>query len=167
MNDTDSSARLSRIVVGYDGSPTSADALRRGARIAQDQHATLEVVTSWHYPMAYGGYPLTAAWAPDTDAETILREGLHRQFGAVVPEWVTTHIAQGNAAEVLLDESRGAEMLVVGSRGHGGFAGLLLGSVSSACAEHATCAVLVVHPDRVTLDAESDDRHGLEAALPL
>lgn len=167
MNDTDSSARLSRIVVGYDGSPTAADALRRGARIAQDQHATLEVVTSWHYPMAYGGYPLTAAWAPDTDAEKILRGGLHEQFGAVVPEWVTTHIAQGNAAEVLLDESRGAEMLVVGSRGHGGFAGLLLGSVSSACAEHAKCPVLVVHPDQAPLGTERAERHDLESTLPL
>ena len=51
------------------------------------------------------------------------------------------------ATKVLLDAGRGARMLVLGSRGHGGFAGLLLGSVSSACAQHATCPVVVVHGD--------------------
>jgi nucleotide-binding universal stress UspA family protein len=54
-------------------------------------------------------------------------------------------IAYGQPASVLLEASEDSTMLIVGSRGHGGFAGLLLGSVSSACAEHATCPVLVVH----------------------
>lgn len=52
---------------------------------------------------------------------------------------------RGGAAKVLLNQSAGAQMLVVGSRGHGGFIGLLLGSVSAACAEHARCPVLIVH----------------------
>jgi nucleotide-binding universal stress UspA family protein len=60
---------------------------------------------------------------------------------------------EGNPAKVLIDRSTGAQMLVVGSRGHGGFAGLLLGSVSSKCAEHAHCPVLIVHGSRT--DAQS------------
>ncbi len=55
---------------------------------------------------------------------------------------------EGNPAKVLIDRSTGAQMLVVGSRGHGGFAGLLLGSVSSKCPEHAHCRVLIVHRTR-------------------
>ena len=57
------------------------------------------------------------------------------------------YLYEGNAAKVLLEASEGARMLVVGSRGHGGFSGLLLGSVSAACAEHARCPVVVVHGD--------------------
>lgn len=67
-------------------------------------------------------------------------------FGRHPPDWYSSVIREGLPARQLLNESEGAEMLVVGSRGLGGFAGLLLGSVRSACAEHAKCPVLVVHP---------------------
>ena len=70
---------------------------------------------------------------------------LGHQFGPILPGWVSTSSLEGNAAQRLIDASEGAEMLVVGSRGHGGVVGLLLGSVSSACAEKAHCPVLVVH----------------------
>jgi nucleotide-binding universal stress UspA family protein len=66
-------------------------------------------------------------------------------FGGDRPAGLVTRVEQGGAARILIDVSQGANLLVVGSRGHGGFAGLLLGSVSSACAEHAACPVLVVH----------------------
>jgi nucleotide-binding universal stress UspA family protein len=136
-----------RVVVGFDGSAAAAEALTRAARMASLLKAKLEVVSAWHYPVAYGGFPIGASWAPDEDAALTLRAGLHRCFGHEIPSWVEARIAEGQPAHVLLRASRGAEMLVVGSRGHGGFAGLLLGSVSSACAEHATCPVLVVHSE--------------------
>ena len=59
-------------------------------------------------------------------------------------------VQEGLPAKVPLDESKGATMLIVGSRGHGGFSGMLLGSVSANCAEHATCPMLVIHGDRPT-----------------
>lgn len=69
-------------------------------------------------------------------------------FAAERPAGMRLIVQEGNPAKVLIDHSTGAQMLVVGSRGHGGFAGLLLGSVSSKCAEHAHCPVLIVHGTR-------------------
>jgi nucleotide-binding universal stress UspA family protein len=77
-----------------------------------------------------------------------MADAVDQVFDGSAPAWFTQTIRQGYPAEILIDESRGAEMLVVGSRGHGGFAGLLLGSVSTACAEHAHCPVLIMHDDR-------------------
>jgi len=155
-----------RIVVGYDGSPSGTAALARAAALAESGKATLDVVTAWHYPIAYGGYPITSNWSPHEDAKDTLRRGLLHQFGTVTPAWVTGHATEGQPARVLIEASDGAEMLVVGSRGHGGFAGLLLGSVSSACAEHAACPVLIMHeaPSGPTRRRSTEQR--LEAALP-
>ena len=58
---------------------------------------------------------------------------------------IERRVVEGAPATVLVDESRQADLLVVGSRGHGGFAGLLLGSVSQQCAHHAACPVVIVH----------------------
>lgn len=66
-------------------------------------------------------------------------------FGSEAPPWYSSAIRTGSAARQLIAESEGAEMLIVGSRGLGGFTGLLLGSVSRSCAEHADCPVLVLH----------------------
>jgi nucleotide-binding universal stress UspA family protein len=140
-----------RIVVGVDGSESSMGALRRGARIAAALELPLEAVTAWRYPDLYGDY-MGDSYVPDSggfaeSAQAILDETATAVFGSDRPTWFHGTVREGKTAQTLIEESTGAEMLIVGSRGHGGFAGLLLGSVSGACAEHAACPVLVYHDD--------------------
>jgi len=134
------------MVVGVDGSESSIAALRYAADLAPRLDLRVRALAVWNYPsFIYGGYYPQLDWTPEDDAERIARRAVEAVFGDDPPEWVATRTRQGRPAEVLIDESSYAEMLVLGSRGHGGFAGLLLGSVSAACAEHAHCPVLVVH----------------------
>lgn len=138
-------AEPKRIVVGVDGSAPSKDALRWAARIATATGGVIEAIIAWEFPQTYGWPVGMDDWRPDVDAAEVLRQTLDEVFGKERPTGLRTVVAEGHARQVLLSASDGAEMLVVGSRGHGGFAGLLLGSVSAACAEHARCPVLVVH----------------------
>ena len=134
-----------RLVVGVDGSEPSKAALRWAARfLASEDGGRIDAVIAWHVPASYGwaGPP---DWRPDEDAGKVLTEAVDAVFGADRPPGMRLIVREGNPAKVLLGESKGAGLLVVGSRGHGGFVGLLLGSVSAKCAEHATCPVLVVH----------------------
>jgi nucleotide-binding universal stress UspA family protein len=133
-----------RIVVGVDGSESSKQALRWAARLAAADGSRIEAVTAWDYPQSFNA-PVDVSWRPDVDADTVLRETLDEVFGDDRPEGLQPEVVHGSARTVLIEASRGASLLVVGSRGHGGFAGLLLGSVSSACSEHAHCPVLVFH----------------------
>jgi len=110
--------------------------------------APLEAVAAWHYPQIYGGGYLPAAFDPDADAAKWLTAAVDEVFGENRPSALSLVVREGRAAPVLLHQSENAAMLVVGSRGHGGFVGLLLGSVSAAVAEHAKCPVLVVHGDK-------------------
>lgn len=141
----------SRVVVGVDGSESSRQALRWAAFLATATSSTVQAVTAWQPLSANGwavGYATVAVpdyWDPAADAEKVLVETVDQVFGADRPPLLETVVREGTAARVLLELSADARMLVVGSRGHGGFAGLLLGSVSSNCAEHAVCPVFVVH----------------------
>jgi nucleotide-binding universal stress UspA family protein len=139
----DAAATRGRVVVGVDGSAHSKLALQRAAELAAQTGATLEPVIAWQYPATAHTYALTD-WSPERDAAETLRLALEEAFPSGVPDWVTPTVAPGPAAHALIEASRGAELIVVGSRGHGGFAGLLLGSVSSACSEYAHCPVLVM-----------------------
>lgn len=137
-----------QIVVGVDGSDASKTALKWAARLAPSLGATVHAIVAWEYPIIFGlegGIP--SAWKPDENAKEILNTCLEEVFGKDRPAGLRGSISQGHPTFVLLDASKTATMLVVGSRGLGGFTGLLLGSVSSACAEHAKCPVLVVHGD--------------------
>ncbi|MGN5733222.1 universal stress protein [Arthrobacter psychrochitiniphilus] len=132
------------IVVGVDGSPESILALKWADTLAPTLGASITAVIAWHLDSMYGPF-VSSDWDPEYTAQQVIETALVQTFGDTPPEGLTSKIIRGQPAKVLLDLAESAQLLVVGSRGHGGFAGLLMGSVSSACAEHATCPVLVVH----------------------
>jgi nucleotide-binding universal stress UspA family protein len=133
--------------VGVDGSDQSRTALRWGQAIAKASDARLDAVIGWNYDTGYGSGYLPSDLNPSADADKALTEAVDAVFGSDRPEDMRLAVCQGQPARILLDESKGALMLIVGSRGYGGFMGLLLGSVSASVAEHATCPVLVIHGD--------------------
>jgi len=139
-----------RIVVGVDGSGPSTDALEWAARQAELTGARLEVLTAWAFaeeptpfgivpPVLPAGDPLAEAQADLDQLVVVVRQRHH------LPD-VRADVVRGHAADVLLEAAHGAALLVVGSRGRGAIAGMLLGSVSEHCVRHAACPVVVVHP---------------------
>jgi nucleotide-binding universal stress UspA family protein len=146
-----------RIVVGVDGSEPSKSALRWAANMSAVLGVPIDAVIAWQPPPNYGWGYADAGWRPDQDADKVVNATVDAVFGAERPSGIRLIIERGNPAKVLLDHSKDARMLVVGSRGHGGFVGLLLGSVSANCAEHASCPVLVVHGTPVDSTTTSGD----------
>jgi len=140
------------ILVGVDGSERSVDALRYAADMAPKLEMDLRALAVWSYPtLLYGNYAYPESDpGPEQDAHLILERVTREVFGQEVPDWYSAGTHRGLPAQTLIDRSRMSQMLVVGSRGRGGFAGLLLGSVSSACAAHAALPVLVIHHDRIS-----------------
>jgi nucleotide-binding universal stress UspA family protein len=142
-------SNANRIVVGVDGSEESKQALRWADYLAELTGSSITAVGAWTgLPAAAWAITGTGAISPEVFADAArasLTEALEDVFEADKAAGITTDLQEGSAASVLVHASEGALMLVVGSRGHGGFTGLLLGSVSSACAEHAKCPVFVVH----------------------
>src|SRR5579872_4629000 len=138
----------SRIVVGVDGSESSIDALKWAARQAEMTGATLHVVTAWAYPdqpTPFGIVPeLPLGPDPLTEARERLENAIVSALGPHPSVEVTAEVLSGHVPPVLLHAARDAELLVVGSRGRGAFAGMLLGSVSEHCVHHAGCPVVVV-----------------------
>jgi len=133
------------ILVGVDGSDASVEALRQARVLAEPFHARVTALACWDFPPVYDGYVAMGINDFDVRAGEILQEALNTAFGDTLPENVESRLVQGNPRRVLIDESRNADLMVLGRRGHGGFGGLLLGSVSSALVAHAHCPVLVVH----------------------
>jgi nucleotide-binding universal stress UspA family protein len=133
------------IVVGIDGSEGSAAALRFAVEEARVRGSELRVVCAWHVPPAAYDTGLVQAPLDATEFERIAGSAARRTLEEAGLDVATTILLrEGQAAEVLVEEAEGAELLVVGSRGLGGFRGLLLGSVSQQCAQHATCPVVIV-----------------------
>ena len=133
------------VVVGVDGSKSSAGALAWAANEARMRQATLKVVQAWHIPaLAYGAYiPAPPADDFQKSAEKELDDQLASVLGQDAGVPVVRLVKEGPAAEVIVEASAGAELVVVGSRGLGGFSGLLLGSVSAQVAHHAHCPVTI------------------------
>ncbi|SDS37191.1 Nucleotide-binding universal stress protein, UspA family [Friedmanniella luteola] len=138
------------IIVGVDGSDQSKAALDWAYGEAAHHGARLTVVTIWSPPALtmsppYGALP-TEGYEdqPRTDALALL-DRFTAELGARTPAVeVRTSIEEGHPAKVLIERSREADLLVVGSRGHGGFSGMLLGSVSQHLVAHADCPVVVI-----------------------
>ena len=142
---------MGKIVVGVDGSAGSREALRWAFTEAKLRNDALEAVIVWQYPIT-ASLPTFGAMITPQDFATDARKELlaiiaAEGISADAPIPVSTLVAEGNAARALLDASDAAELLVVGSRGHGGFTGVLVGSVSQQCVNHAKCPVVVVHPN--------------------
>ena len=136
------------ILVGVDGSPGSRTALTWAAAEAADHGADLVVLTVWERtllpPMGSGEVPEHPLPDPSHTATEDLIKVIREELGDDPPVLVQPRVKQGNAAKVLIEESADADLLVVGSRGHGGFRGLVLGSVSQHAAAYAKCPVAVI-----------------------
>ena len=150
------STRAPAVVVGVDGSPGARAALRWALREARLRRSPVRTVHAWTFGYI-GGYPY---WGPGrsigsytgVDLNDLQRaaEGLlDRALADVEDEAegieIERQVTQGPAADVLIQAASPYDLLVVGSRGHGGFTGLMLGSVSQQCIHHAHCPVVVVH----------------------
>lgn len=133
-----------RIVVGVDGSASSLDALSWAARQAELTAASLEVLTTWELPSSYGwSAPVPDDFDPAGDIRGTLEAALAPLRTAHPGVRIEARVVGGHPAPVLVEASKGADLLVVGSRGHGEFVGMVIGSVSEYCAAHAYCPVLV------------------------
>jgi nucleotide-binding universal stress UspA family protein len=153
------------IVVGVDGSPGGDDALRFALTEARLRKSRLQVVHAYQLPRVpvpdagngAAGFAPPAVFSPEeadrlegaarAEAEGIIESALAR-VGRNAAEGVEIEPAPlvGAPAQILIESGRDAELLVVGSRGHGGFVGLLLGSVSQQCAQHPPCPVVILPP---------------------
>jgi nucleotide-binding universal stress UspA family protein len=145
---------MERIVVGVDGSEPAREALRWAVDEARRRNATVEAVYAWHQPFAAGyaemgeldieGFAKEAQQILDAAVDAVDATGIAPVERKLVP---------GNPGSALVTEAKGAALLVVGSRGRGGFTGLLLGSVSQQVAHHAPCPLVII-PN----GASNDDR---------
>jgi nucleotide-binding universal stress UspA family protein len=157
------------MVVGVDGSSGSHRALRWAFDESTLRRTSLTAVCAWHYPYTAVGFtaPSLAPFSAD-ELERRAQEVLDESIATVLGEQgarVARQVATGSPAHALLHEANGAQMLVVGSRGRGGFAGLLLGSVSRQCATHACCPTAVVHDGAKAAESEQGAAHREQRAV--
>jgi nucleotide-binding universal stress UspA family protein len=137
-----------RIVVGIDGSESSASALRWAIRQAGLTGASVDAVIAWHYPVAagyaWGAGGMDQGYDVKGIAGKTLAGAISNAVGPGSGVRICPRVVEGDPARVLLDAAARAGLLVVGSRGHGGFTEALLGSVSQHCVHHAPCPVVVI-----------------------
>ena len=153
------------IVVGVDGSPHSVAALRWAARLAPAYGAGIKVVGAWENPPEYVNFVHFKDDKFDELARKRVDRAIQEAFGEDVPAGLSTVVEFGHPSKVLIHHCEGAEMLVVGRRGHGGFKGLLMGSTSSAVVAHAPCPVLVL-PEEAAAAGQSEGSGQAQGAEP-
>lgn len=139
-----------RVVVGVDGSVESVEALRHAIDEALMRKASLDVISAYEL-LWEGDRPAPADWFDRMreDTEALLDEAMQHAAADPEsrPEQVTLRAVEGDAGVVLVEAAKGAQLLVVGSRGRSAVARALLGSVSAYCLRHSPCPVLVVRTD--------------------
>jgi nucleotide-binding universal stress UspA family protein len=140
------------IVVGIDGSEGAKHALEWAAAEAKLRAAPLTMLLAWQWPT---GFYAGAGWVGITselieDLQKLAEQRLEEACTAVAPALegldVKRTVVEGAPAQALIEAGTDADLLVVGTRGHGGFVGLLLGSVSQQCAHHSPCPIVIVPP---------------------
>jgi nucleotide-binding universal stress UspA family protein len=163
MNEDRRVQASSTVVVGVDGSAGAGRALRWAAAEARLRKSGLRVVHAWTFGFAGipgGGYGYTGdvrgLFTADgiSEMRRVAEELLDRAITEIATEArgirIERQVVEGRAAQVLVGAAAEGDLLVVGSRGHGGFAGLLLGSISQQCAHHAACPVVIVPAARTS-----------------
>lgn len=140
---------MGRIVVGVDGSPGSVEALRWAAEEAQVRGTSVRAIYAWTYPLFLGAPMETIGPLPERaeflqEGERVLDDATREAFDGDPGVEVAREVVEAPPARALVKASHDADLLVVGSRGHGGFRELLLGSVSHQCVLHSSCPVVII-----------------------
>ena len=155
---TSISQKNGTIVVGVDGSPASAKALKWATHYAESVGHHLKIITTWDAEYVAVAIAAFGGDAPDSDsiesrhmlAASLQTKSIADVYGDdALPSWVSLELIEGKASDALVRASEGAELLVVGTRGHGHIADIVLGSVSTYCVLHAHCPVTVIRADSV------------------
>ena len=134
-----------KIVVGVDGSDAADQALFWAIKEAQLRKASITIVHAWEYPaLVYGAYS-NEGLDLEAGGKEILNKAVELGRSVDPNTMVSTVLKEGNAVPILVHEAKDADLLVVGSRGHGGFTSLVLGSVSSQLAHHSKVPLVIVH----------------------
>jgi nucleotide-binding universal stress UspA family protein len=156
-------AATSAVVVGHDGSRFADRAVRTALSWAERTDRPVRIVRSWSLTTAPRPESMRTGYVPPlADFADAVRRDLEADVSALVTEHpdveVTYETPHSPAAQALIDASQDAALLVVGTRGRGGFKGLLLGSVTEQIVRHAACSVLVARGDGDDLDEAGAER---------
>ena len=136
--------RTPRIVVGVDGFESSEAALRWAIHQAKLTGAVVDAVTAWKIPAGSGLIPTADLPDYQDDARIILTEAIAGMCTVDTEVEVRPYVTEGRAGPVLVAAAEGADLLVVGCRGHGGLAEAVLGSVGQYCVHHSPCPVVIM-----------------------
>lgn len=136
-------------MVGVDGSDCSARALRWALEEARLRRAKVRAVIAWSYPHVSTYHEAAHAMKVPfaEEAAAMLERAVSEARREAEDVEIENDVVESPAASALVEAARDASLLVVGSRGLGGFTGLLLGSVSQQCAHHAPCPLVIVHEE--------------------